>query len=259
MDARGRVTIRRALLSCTRCPLHASATRPVPWSGPAPASPPHRVLVLGEAPGAQEDSAGQPFIGPAGRLLRRLLSDASIPPDTLTYANAVSCFPRRTPNGDELLACAPNLINQFLAIAPRYILLVGAVALSTLRPGLRISAARGNPFAVNLGPDITPPPLAFAIYHPAAALRERDLIPAISTDLATFHRVLTADPPPLAWTHGRDTCAWCPIELDSLTPTGVPYCQAHTKVAALSERRAADAQDRLRRQRGTVTQLCLGP
>jgi DNA polymerase len=86
LDAAERASLREAILGCTRCPLHEDAKAPVPWrGGPSP------LVVVGEAPGRQEDSEGKPFVGPAGRLLDDVLSAVGLP--KVTYINTICCRP----------------------------------------------------------------------------------------------------------------------------------------------------------------------
>src|SRR5580698_6212725 len=131
-----RITTRARILSCTACDLRDRATSPVPFSG----SNPNHIVVIGEAPGATEDKLGEPFVGPAGELLRRALDQAffssglpvAIDPiertsDFLTYLNVVSCYPaeRRTPTQRQIKTCSGNLWAQLEAIRPSYGLLCG--------------------------------------------------------------------------------------------------------------------------------------
>jgi DNA polymerase len=115
---------------------------------------PASLVVIGEAPGATEDKLGEPFVGPAGRLLRKVIDDSfggrKIDPATFSYnsgrtegvsdycsyLNAVSCFPGRTPTQKQVKACSNNLWAQLDILRPAYGLLVGGVALSALVPGM---------------------------------------------------------------------------------------------------------------------------
>lgn len=116
---------------CRRCPLAESRTQVVLARG----NPAARLLLIGEAPGAEEDRQGVPFVGRSGQLLDRLLTEAAIDPHQDLYVvNGVKCRPpdNRRPTPSELAACRPWLERQIAQVNPRLILLVGATALQTL-------------------------------------------------------------------------------------------------------------------------------
>src|SRR5215510_9860406 len=107
------------ILSCTKCDLSSKCRSPVPFSPPQstsqlpPANPRvYQCGVLGEAPGRREDKLGRPFVGPAGRLMRRMLDEAGWNSDDLWYMNAVSCWPRGTPKAEAQNACWGNMLDQ---------------------------------------------------------------------------------------------------------------------------------------------------
>jgi uracil-DNA glycosylase len=153
-----RIRVRAQILTCRSCDARDSCSTPVPFSGMNPAS----LVVIGEAPGATEDKEGEPFVGPAGRLLRKVIDDAfggrkqysqtTNPPvfksegvsDYVSYLNAVSCFPGRTPTAKQIKACSNNLWAQLDILRPSYGLLVGGVALSALVPGMGGGRDRNN-------------------------------------------------------------------------------------------------------------------
>lgn len=201
------------ILDCERCELHAQCTLPVPFSGqPGP------VLVIGEAPGEQEDLAGRPFVGPAGELLRSLLARSGFDPDTLAYANAACCFPHGTPTWDHVRSCNKNKWDQIDYINPTYIFLAGKVALRSMRPDLDISGARGRPFVHRNR-------ICFASYHPAAALRNGKYERGLKRDLDTFHVIAHTDD----WgTCIPDDCSSrCDAEAVWWEETGLGWCADH--------------------------------
>ncbi|MFM7436555.1 MAG: uracil-DNA glycosylase, partial [Vulcanococcus sp.] len=117
-----------ACAACHRCGLAAGRQRVVVSRG----NPRARLLVIGEAPGAQEDAQGQPFVGRSGQLLDRLLAAAGIDVATEAYiCNVVKCRPpgNRKPTAAELAACRPWLEQQIALVDPPLVLLVGATAL----------------------------------------------------------------------------------------------------------------------------------
>jgi uracil-DNA glycosylase len=139
----------------------------------------------------EEDEAGEPFVGPSGRLLRKTLATVGFEPDKLAYFNTVSCYPARTPTDEEMSACLGNLIAQILVIQPRYVLVAGSVALRGLGRRDRITDARGRPWKreLNDGGHRT----YFPVWHPAAILRNRTLYAGWRRDLELFRELVVDD------------------------------------------------------------------
>ena len=153
--------------NCTACPLHADAETVCLWgSGPKRA----RVMVIGEAPGAEEDDTGTPFVGRPGKLLDKALSDlAGIDRSEVYVTNVVKCRPpqNRTPNPAEMTACEPHLHAQLALVQPRVVLLLGATAVrEVLGEPYRITRCRGQWYERGGIPVI-------ATYHPSALLRDQ--------------------------------------------------------------------------------------
>lgn len=177
--------------ACRRCPLGSSCKSPVPFSGPVPA----HIAVIGEAPGRQEDDAGQPFIGPAGQVARTGLLSAGIDPDSVAWLNVVSCFPNRTPTELEVRECWMNLHDQLEVITPSFCLLFGGVAVSAWWQNVRIGEVRGRWWKLDgirggrQGTSMGERPWAMATWHPAAILRNRGLHKEMMADIAEFARV----------------------------------------------------------------------
>lgn len=230
-STKARIHVRAAIFDCTACDLRSGCTRPVPWDGPAP----NRLMAIGEAPGADEDAAGRPFVGISGRLLRTALYAAGVrvegsPHAPVTFANTVSCHPDRnsTPKRDAMDACAPHLARQMAAVAPDHVLLVGAVPLARFRSDVKISTVRGRPFVV-------PHPSApashgaglwcYPILHPAAILRDRSMERSWREDLVRFAEMVNSSRPPSDWL--PMTCTSCNREVDRYDPDGVPWCEMH--------------------------------
>src|SRR5205823_6842622 len=97
-------------------------------------------------------------------------------PDTnIAWANVVSCFPHGTPSRTHVSACAPNLQAQLSVLEPRYLLILGGVALSAWQPDVKIGEARGHWWVAQGGVDVYPEGIVWALatYHPAAVLRDR--------------------------------------------------------------------------------------
>ncbi len=142
--------LREAEAACTRCPLYRDATQVVPGEGPASA----KVMFVGEQPGNDEDLAGKPFVGPAGRVLDRAIHDAKLDRTTIFVTNAVKHFkfePRgkrrlhKRPNAYEIERCRWWLDIERAIVKPELIVALGATAARSLfgRP-VTISKMRGN-------------------------------------------------------------------------------------------------------------------
>jgi uracil-DNA glycosylase len=163
--------LRAAAAGCRGCELWRRGTRTVFGEGPE-AVP---MMLVGEQPGDQEDLAGQPFVGPAGRLLDRALADAGIDRGAVYVTNAVKHFkwtpkgPRRihqAPSEREIAACRPWLRAEIAAVGPRIVVALGATAgRSLLGPGFRVTRSRGM---VLEPPDL---PAVAATVHPSSILR----------------------------------------------------------------------------------------
>jgi uracil-DNA glycosylase family protein len=162
--------LRREAAGCTRCPLYANATQTVFGEGARGG-----MLLVGEQPGDQEDRAGRPFVGPAGRLLRELLAEAGIEQDAVYVTNAVKHFkwrPRGTrrihdkPSWSEVQACSHWLGQELEAIRPSLVVCLGATAAqSLLGRTARVGALRGSPVELPDGRR------ALVTIHPSAVLR----------------------------------------------------------------------------------------
>lgn len=148
---------------CTRCRLHETRQQVVFGDG----NPRARVVVVGEAPGREEDRTGRPFVGAAGKLLDLLLLSAGFPREEVYICNVIKCRPpeNRNPMPDEVEACASYLHGQLAAIEPTVLLALGKFAAQTLVGSEesigslrgRVQSYRGLPLVVT--------------YHPAYLLR----------------------------------------------------------------------------------------
>lgn len=115
--------IAQAVSACTRCPLHATRTQTVPGEGAAKA----RLMFVGEAPGADEDRLGRPFVGAAGQLLDKMISAMGLARDQVFIANVLKCRPpgNRDPLENEVAACLPYLRAQISLIRPEIVCSLG--------------------------------------------------------------------------------------------------------------------------------------
>jgi len=151
--------------TCTRCPLHAGRTRSVFGVGSRNAD----WLIIGEAPGAEEDRRGEPFVGRAGKLLDAMLAALGFARDQVYIANVVKCRPpeNRDPRPEEAASCAPYLDRQIDLLAPRIILAVGRVAAQRLlQADTPVGRLRGR--IHRYGPSGIP---LVVTWHPAYLLR----------------------------------------------------------------------------------------
>jgi DNA polymerase len=145
--------------ACRRCGLAATRQQVVVGRG----NPNARLLLVGEAPGAEEEACGQPFVGRSGRLLEAMLAAAGLDSERDLYiANVIKCRPpgNRKPSRTEIEACRPWLERQITLVRPQLVLLVGATALEALL-GIRggITKLRGQwlHLETSQGPDQPPP------------------------------------------------------------------------------------------------------
>ncbi|WXG43595.1 MAG: uracil-DNA glycosylase [Promethearchaeati archaeon SRVP18_Atabeyarchaeia-1] len=148
---------------CINCVLHIGRKNAVPGEGNTKA----RMVFVGEAPGREEDLAGRPFVGMAGKLLTQLLSSAGLRREDVFITNIVKCRPpeNRLPLAPEIKACSNYLKRQIKILNPKLICPMGNVALRAfLGKNTSISKAHGRLFPVSGSPAILP------LYHPAAAL-----------------------------------------------------------------------------------------
>jgi DNA polymerase len=173
--------------SCTRCRLHETRTQAVPGEG----SPDTEVVFVGEGPGFHEDRQGRPFVGRAGELLTRFLATLGWRRDEVFITNVVKCRPpeNRDPEPDEVAACAPYLRRQLEVLDPALVVTLGRHSLGRFMPGERISQAHGTvrPVDPETGAGRA---LAFALYHPAAALRSTEVERQSYEDVASIPTAL---------------------------------------------------------------------
>jgi uracil-DNA glycosylase family 4 len=160
--------LRQRVESCTACPLGRSRQRAVLGSGPVSAP----WMLVGEAPGAEEDRTGEPFVGRAGELLDSILSAVGLDRRNEVYvANVIKCRPpdNRNPEPDEIGRCEPYLNQQVKLVKPRLLVLMGRFAAQTLLgTEAAIASLRGRVHEVKIGGELLP---AVVTYHPAYLLR----------------------------------------------------------------------------------------
>jgi uracil-DNA glycosylase len=167
-------SLRQAAKSCKGCDLYLDATQTVFGDGPGHAS----VMLLGEQPGDIEDQKGEPFVGPAGRMLDRALEDARISRDEVYVTNAVKHFKwiwrgkrrlHQKPSVRQVVSCRPWLEVEIEVVQPEILVCLGATAAQSVTgKSVAIMKERGKFMDSVLGK------LTFVTIHPSAILRQRD-------------------------------------------------------------------------------------
>lgn len=171
--------------TCRRCPLCDGRTQTVFGVG----NPEARVLIVGEAPGKNEDLQGEPFVGAAGKYLNELLAIAGLSREDVYIANVLKCRPpsNRDPRPEEIQACTPFLREQTRTINPEYIVTLGNFSTKfILKTDVGITRLHGTlqragRFKV------------FPIFHPAAALYDSKKREALENDFATLGELLRGE------------------------------------------------------------------
>jgi len=166
--------VQREVVTCTRCRLAETRTKAVPGEG----APDARVLFVGEGPGGRENESGRPFVGRAGQLLAELLRGIGWQRSEVFITNVVKCWPpgNRDPFPDEKAACNGYLDRQVFALRPRVIVTLGRHSMEKFfGPGQSISRIHGT---THRWRGI----LCYALYHPAAILRQPTLKPIMVAD-----------------------------------------------------------------------------
>jgi uracil-DNA glycosylase family protein len=188
--------VRQEAAGCRRCPLWRRATQTVFGAGAADAE----IVLVGEQPGDKEDTAGEPFVGPAGQLLRKALAESGLDQRRVYLTNAVKHFKwvergkrrlHEKPNNAEVLACQLWLELELQSLAPRLVVAMGATAVrSLLGPGGRVIRDRGTTIAREGGLPV------LVTVHPSSILRapddaaRREAFRAFVADLRAARKVL---------------------------------------------------------------------
>jgi len=169
---------------CRKCGLHKSRTHVVFGEG----NPMTEIMFVGEAPGENEDIQNRPFIGMAGKLLNELLAGIGMKREDVYIANVVKCRPpeNRNPAAEEIESCKPYLWKQIELIRPRVVCTLGNFAAQALLDRkVAITKVRGQHFQVKGF-------MVFPMLHPAAALHQGNLRPALLEDFQNLKKFLGA-------------------------------------------------------------------
>jgi uracil-DNA glycosylase len=166
---------------CQKCVLYHSRKKAVPGEGPAHAE----IMFIGEGPGFHENEQGRPFVGAAGQFLDELLAQAGLKRSDVWIGNVVKCRPpgNRDPLPEELAACNEYLERQIAAINPKIIITLGRYSMGKFMPGAKISSVHGQMRRVG-------DRFVIAMFHPAAALHQAALKPAIMKDFGQLPKML---------------------------------------------------------------------
>jgi DNA polymerase len=185
------VELYREVRSCARCPLAQTRTQAVFGAGNANAD----LMFVGEAPGAQEDEQGIPFVGRAGQLLNELLAENGLGRDDVFIANVLKSRPpgNRDPQPEEIDACKPYLFRQVELIEPTVVCTLGNFATKLLtRSQTGITRVHGVPQEHQVGGRTVQ---IFPIFHPAAGLRTPSVKEKLREDFEKLPALLAAGPP----------------------------------------------------------------
>ena len=163
-------------------------TKLVYGHGPVPAD----IMIVGEAPGAEEEAQGVPFVGKSGQLLSNALQDAGINREACYITNVVKFRPEgnRTPTQEEIINGWPLLVDELWDVQPKYILLLGAVPLFAFSGGtVPMAQAHGTRIARPLPGN----PFIFSCYHPAAPLYKPALREPFRSAIFTFGQIVNGE------------------------------------------------------------------
>ncbi|HET6997860.1 MAG TPA: uracil-DNA glycosylase [Solirubrobacterales bacterium] len=181
------VALYKEVSNCTKCPLYETRTKAVFGAGNADAE----LMFVGEAPGAEEDRQGLPFVGRAGQLLNQLLEEIGLSREDVFIANVLKSRPpgNRDPQPLEIAACEPYLFEQVRLIEPKVVCTLGNFATKLLTGSpVGITKVRGTPQVHELGGCTV---FLLPLLHPAAALRTPSMKETLRGDFATIPGLLS--------------------------------------------------------------------
>jgi DNA polymerase len=204
---------------CTRCSeLAATRTTVVFGAGNADAE----LMFVGEAPGANEDLQGLPFVGAAGKLLDTLLAEIGLTRTEVFIANVLKCRPpgNRDPRPGEIDNCTPYLLRQIELVSPRVICTLGNFATKLLRDDpAGITRVHGQPEVRTIGAHTT---RLFPLYHPAAALYTPSTMETLREDFRALPALLAQPGPEPAAPTAPEQAAASPAPQPPATPAAAP-------------------------------------
>lgn len=171
------LALHSTIRSCRLCPLWENRCLAVPGEGPSPSL----IMLVGEAPGAEEDQTGRPFIGRAGRLLTAAMGEAGIDRSDVFITSVIKCRPpkNRKPKKCEIEACLPYLGAQMELVKPRAVALMGNVATKAVLGIEGVTLRHGQ---LHQGRYLV-------TFHPAAVLRNKNLMEIFVADLRSLEEL----------------------------------------------------------------------
>jgi uracil-DNA glycosylase len=172
----------KQIVVCTKCDLHRSRKKAVPGEGPTHTE----IMLIGEGPGFHENEQGRPFVGASGKFLDQLLEQAGVTRADVWITNVVKCRPpgNRDPLPDEVETCTSNYLqHQIRIVNPSIIVTLGRFSMGLFFKGAKISQIHGQMRKVS-------DRFVIAMFHPAAALHQISLKPAIMADFAKLPELL---------------------------------------------------------------------
>jgi DNA polymerase len=173
--------VAKEVAACQKCALYHSRKLAVPGEGPADSE----IMCIGEGPGFHENEQGRPFVVAAGKFLEELLAAAGLKRSEVWIGNVVKCRPpgNRDPLPEELSTCNEYLERQIQAINPSIIITLGRFSMAKFLPGAKISSVHGQMKRIG-------DRYVIAMFHPAAALHQASLKPAIIADFSRLPQLL---------------------------------------------------------------------
>ena len=173
---------------CQKCDLYKNAIHPVPGFG----NPEAAIVFIGEAPGAEEDKQGLPFVGNSGKLLDKLLNTIKVPRSDVFICNILKHRPpgNRDPLPPEMKVCTPYLKAQLKIIKPKVVITLGRFAMNYFFPGESIGRIRGQVRKI-IWQDI--PLTIIPVYHPSAGLRNGAMLKSLQEDFLSIGNFLSVN------------------------------------------------------------------
>jgi uracil-DNA glycosylase family 4 len=183
----------KEICSCHLCGLGEGRINAVPGEGPVPA----RIMLIGEAPGKQEDVSGRPFVGRAGAILNEMLGSAGIRREDVFVTSVIKCRPpkNRDPSPGEISTCLPYLKRQITLVCPEIIVPMGRFAAACILdmfglPSGTIGTIHGRSFVLKLQGYT---PVIIPVYHPAVITHNPRLKGALAEDFQAIRRLLQSE------------------------------------------------------------------
>lgn len=175
-------TLAEQISVCTKCELYKGRTVAVPGEGPTHAE----IMFIGEAPGANEDKQGRPFVGASGKFLNELLAQAGVTREDVWITNVVKCRPpgNRDPQPVEIETCTQSYLdNQIKIVNPSIIVTLGRHSMSRFIPNAKVTEIHGQMQKVGRR-------FVIPMFHPAAALHQSRFKPMLLEDFAKLPALL---------------------------------------------------------------------